>query len=182
MLDKTTYEVETYNPEITPRHGGSVVFIASYITSKARLQLFQAIDVVRSIGGSVYYCDTDSIFTDVELPSSMTSESILGRWKKERNITRGVFWGSKTYIYESEGKVIKKLKGIPRDVMNKIDNEKIWNLDSNSLLVDIPTTWMRKWGFVLNKPMIKTIRSTFNRRIYDNIDNSSKPYKSLADL
>jgi hypothetical protein len=43
------------------------VGIASAIASYGRLRLSQLINAIRSVGGTVYYCDTDSIICDINL-------------------------------------------------------------------------------------------------------------------
>ncbi len=43
------------------------VGIATTIASYGRLKLASCINVIRKVGGSVYYCDTDSIICDINL-------------------------------------------------------------------------------------------------------------------
>jgi hypothetical protein len=43
------------------------VGIASAIASYSRLKLCSAINAIKIVGGSVYYCDTDSIICDINL-------------------------------------------------------------------------------------------------------------------
>lgn len=181
-IEKTPdcYELSFSPNNITPMHMGSLCYIASFITAAARLQLVSTIDMIRTnLGGEVYYCDTDSIFTDIELPPEYIHKTILGKWKLEHQIERAKFFGSKLYIYQIlNGKTISKSKGIPCKYVNSEEyKEKLWELDSNNIEVDIQTTWQRKWGFVENKPLKKNVRPTLNRRIYD-LENDSKPFYS----
>ena len=175
------YEVKMGNIDITPKHIGSLVFIASFITSSARLHLIKTIDRIRSLRGTVYYCDTDSIFTNIELPEDMVSALIIGKWKLEKKITKARFWGSKCYIYEDDtGKVCKRLKGIPYQAIP--EDKDLWILDENAIETTIAVTWRRLWGYVENIPMVKKIRTTLTRRVYDNINNSSKPFNSVKEF
>lgn len=68
---------------------GSIKRVASWITAQARLNLFEAIITVQNTikpngeRGKVFYCDTDSIFCDVELPARFKHQTQLGKWKAE---------------------------------------------------------------------------------------------------
>ena len=178
-LNEGCYEVRMTNTDITPNHVGSLVFIASYITTGARLHLFKTIHYIKQRGGEVYYCDTDSIFTNIELPSDMVSETEIGLWKLEKKISKGKFWGSKCYMYYDEsGKTTKKVKGVPKIFIPP--DEELWNLDEGGISAHISTSWNRHWGYVENKESLKVIRSTLNRRIYSN--NTSKPFKSVNEF
>ena len=67
----------------------SVMSIAGYITSKARSVLWETMAYILDRGGEIYYCDTDSIFTSMELPDDMVSQTELGKWKLEEVIPKG---------------------------------------------------------------------------------------------
>ena len=57
------------------------VGISSMIASYARLELFETINDIKNKGGRVYYCDTDSIMTDLNL--SLHSD-LLDKWRPDR--------------------------------------------------------------------------------------------------
>ena len=60
---------------------GQLVRFSSYIAALSRTKL--AI-IMRRVGyASIYYCDTDSIFCDVEPPKDLIDQTKLGFWKKE---------------------------------------------------------------------------------------------------
>ena len=60
---------------------GQLVRFSSYIAAVARTGL--AI-MMRRIGyESIYYCDTDSIFSDADAPKDLVHQSRLGGWKQE---------------------------------------------------------------------------------------------------
>ena len=67
----------------------AVTSIAGYITTKARTILWNAMRTVLDLGGCVYYCDTDSVFTNIPLPDDMVSDTELGKWKLEGVIPAG---------------------------------------------------------------------------------------------
>ena len=67
----------------------AVTSIAGYITTVARSILWETMAMVLESGGNIYYCDTDSIFTDIRLPDNMVSPTELGKWALEETIPRG---------------------------------------------------------------------------------------------
>lgn len=177
-LPNSHYMVLSPNNSIHPDHIGSLVHIASYITSLSRLHLFQQMHKIHFVlGGKVFYCDTDSIFTNVKMDENDISSTVLGKWKLETSVTKALFFGSKSYFYLDEsGDEHLKFKGIPTQVLK--DNSHVLNelLFSQKASVNIPTTWTRKFGFVLNREMKKTIQSTLTRRNYSEDLTSSKPW------
>lgn len=85
----------------------AVLSWASYITSYARCYLYEKMMEAVKCGGTVYYCDTDSIITDIELESG----SQLGELKEEY---RGKIYliAPKCYILDTGDNRIMKFKGI----------------------------------------------------------------------
>lgn len=81
--------------------------IASRVTSQAQIKLYSYIEYVQAHGGTIYYMDTDSLITDIRIP---TSEE-LGDLKLECDFSSGIFLAPKTYYlntYEKGGKIIMK--------------------------------------------------------------------------
>lgn len=79
---------------------------AIYTTAYGRVKLW---DVLNKYDGA--YCDTDSIVTRKEVPTSM----ILGDLKLECKIKRGIFIKPKCYTYlDNNDKQVTKMKGVPR--------------------------------------------------------------------
>jgi len=89
--------------------------IAVRVTALAQLRLYKAIEHIQTRKGTVYYTDTDSIISDIPLPTS----DRLGEWSLKEEITRGVFFAPKAYCYEyiKDGKpmIEQKLKGFSHD-------------------------------------------------------------------
>jgi hypothetical protein len=67
--------------------------IAARVTSLAQLKLYGYIEQIQRAGGKIYYMDTDSIVTDVRIPTNTD----LGGLKLEHEIVSGVFLAPKTY-------------------------------------------------------------------------------------
>lgn len=86
----------------------TTVHIASFITAYSRIMLYEAMEMVQERGGQVYYCDTDSIVCDVELP---TGEE-LGDLELENEISEGFFLFPKFYAFRRpNGDEVSRSKG-----------------------------------------------------------------------
>lgn len=73
---------------------------AAVVLGNARANLLRAMVKARNHGaGHVYYCDTDSIVMDGEIPTGTE----LGEWKRECTLTRGEFLAPKVYaLWETD--------------------------------------------------------------------------------
>lgn len=82
--------------------------VASAITSYARIYLHKTIQKIKDSGYNVYYCDTDSIITNMseeELKKNFNIGSVnLGDWKIENKIKKdeGDIYGLKMYSYKDK--------------------------------------------------------------------------------
>lgn len=98
--------------------------ISSFIACYSRLGMYELIEEVQSKNGIVYYCDTDSIITDVELKTG----DKLGELKDELDglkIDRGIFILPKMYACKlSDGSEITRCKGFPSGMFNFKNFEK----------------------------------------------------------
>lgn len=56
------------------------------------------------MGGNIYYSDTDSIVTDIELLPNMVDLKSLVKLKNEHRVIIGYFISAKTYCLITEGK------------------------------------------------------------------------------
>ena len=88
--------------------------VAAAITSYGRLMLWKYIDQVRYLGGTVYYCDTDSLVVDIKgkeyLDQFVGVE--LGMLKLESVSDGGTFYAPKDYVLNGRAKI----KGIRNPV------------------------------------------------------------------
>jgi hypothetical protein len=161
------------NLQCDPTHIGSLVHIASWITSAARLELHKVILSIHRRGGIVYYCDTDSIFTNIPLEENMVSFSELGKWKLEYEVEGGRFWGLKMYSVQEKGKgKHTHIKGLQTKKITPELEEDLWNLpidigewnEEQMKKVWITPTFNRTWGAVIDKPFFKIIQQTCELR------------------
>lgn len=93
--------------------------IPARVTALAMVKLYtEGFEHIQHKKGIVYYCDTDSIITNVKMPLSENDE--LGKWGLECEIRRAIFFAPKAYCYEyidekGEIRLIQKVKGFSRD-------------------------------------------------------------------
>jgi hypothetical protein len=83
--------------------------IAAYITSMARIVLYQGL-MAQLKKGAVNYCDTDSIACEAEMDPDMIDDKEYGKWKKESEILEGIFIQPKVY-YEKHKEFLKDKEG-----------------------------------------------------------------------
>jgi hypothetical protein len=80
----------------------SNVIWSAYVTTYARIHLLEKLREA----GTVYYCDTDSVFT----PNEMTTGKALGELKLEGVYSRAEFFGNKVYVVDDT----YRARGVPR--------------------------------------------------------------------
>ncbi|KFH61750.1 hypothetical protein MVEG_12410 [Podila verticillata NRRL 6337] len=101
------------------------VSVAAAITSYARMKLWELLQDITDIGGSIYYCDTDSVYSSIDIQEHPVlgpkwcgkgNGSNMGELKRElpkgEYIVDAVFVGCKTYGYvTNKGRYHTKSKG-----------------------------------------------------------------------
>jgi len=131
--------------------------ISAYVTAYAHIKLFNNL---KQYSNSIYYCDTDSLFTTCHLPTSLN----LGSLKLEDQIQEAIFINPKCYAYINlDGKEIIKAKGFSREELNFNSFKKV--LFKNDLS-DFNQTFKKMYGF----------KSALN-----SIANKNKSYLYYAD-
>jgi len=96
-----------------PGHTNAVWAI--YTTAYARILLWQKMNYIRDKGGTVLYCDTDSIMYQADEPLHLESTE-LGGWKLEGEYTFAHFLQPKLYCLRDDKEIIVKAKGVPKNV------------------------------------------------------------------
>lgn len=92
---------------------GVSIPIAAATTAYGRIHITKIKNQILNMGGNIYYSDTDSIVTDIELPTNMVDPKVLGKLKLEHKVVRGYFISAKTYyLINTKGEEIKKAKGL----------------------------------------------------------------------
>ena len=99
----------------------SHVGIASAVTSYARIEMMELKMLLVKLGIKLYYTDTDSIFTDKEIPDSLIGKD-LGQLKDELNgkfIKKAYFLGVKKYGYvDSDNNIHSVFSGVERNSLS----------------------------------------------------------------
>jgi len=93
--------------------------IASYVTSYARLKIWQAMKLAGQ--ENWYYCDTDSLLLNqkgFDNIQSLLHESALGMWGLEKRLSRIVLHGPKDYEFDD----MKTVKGVKKNAEWLSDN------------------------------------------------------------
>jgi hypothetical protein len=120
---------------------------------------------------NLYYSDTDSIYTDSNIDSTLVDNKILGKLKLEYVCKKAIFLGPKLYclLTESE-KLIHKVKGLNRNILleyKDFDNL----LNKNSFITKTQNKWFRNLSDskITILDQLYTIKHTNNKRklIYD---------------
>jgi hypothetical protein len=96
--------------------------LSAAITAYSRIHITRIKhDILNKLKGKIYYSDTDSIVTDVELPESIVHSTELGKLKLEHKINTGIFISGKLYILHTDKGVITKSKGIKHNTLTYFD-------------------------------------------------------------
>lgn len=91
----------------------SIPVFSSYITSYARCYLQE--NILKYKKYSLTYTDTDCIAAEKEIPLKDSME--LGEFKKEKEMLMAIY-GNKNYEEMKDGKIHRKIKGIPKTATN----------------------------------------------------------------
>jgi len=97
----------------------STSYISSFITSYARLELFNLFKSIKQKNGNIFYADTDSVFADIKIESD---KHILGALKLESEVEKALFILPKFYMYVEKNypnKFHVKIKGIQRHLLKE---------------------------------------------------------------
>lgn len=156
-IEEGIYEV-TYKEMNYSKQIGGCVQIASWYTACAREALMRA--AFEATNGftekTLFYSDTDSVFTSKPLPSHMCDPNVLGKWKLEYECDDAIFCAPKVYwLKKSDGTESMKFKGIPKDSLKKEHYEELIN--SNTTTINSGFVFTRSVGYVTKKSNIKTM-------------------------
>jgi len=174
--NKIMVEYETTGDEFQI---GKLTRFSSYISAVSRSKLSE---IMRDIGHEhIYYCDTDSIFTDKKPNNKYIDSNILGKWKEETKtpIKKAIFLAPKTYYYCCEnGKTDQKAKGVKASELTVENYEMLMNKEllkfgqKNNM-------FFRSFNGIKINPTIRHISTVYNKRIWG--DNDSKAFKNIEE-
>jgi hypothetical protein len=143
--------------------------ISSAITAYSRIHMNNLIKELNDLGHTIYYTDTDSVFTDKPLPSHLISKE-LGKLKLENVFKKAVFLAPKVYGgITLDNKELIKIKG-SKNVISYSELSKL--LFKNNKIMLNQEKWYRNFekGEICIKDEIYTLSITENKRqlIYKN--------------
>jgi len=175
------------------------IAISAMVTSYARIFMNKIkLEILKS-GGKIFYSDTDSIVTDIDL-NNINSKLVgkeLGQFKLEYLIKEAYFVSNKTYcLLLNEDKTIIKTKGVLSNSLTLEDFKTMYFLSKNVSGTKRYTTKNYMKGFVsieekeifLNHDVYKKREKIFNKEnhwietkplLYNNIIKSIIPLNPL---
>ena len=104
------------------------VAAGAYVTSYSRLRLLEGLETAKRLGGSVYYCDTDSIVTNVQLDAEPLCGTELGKFKLEATFSEAEFVSPKVYrAVMEDGHTLYKVKGMPVRGLTDAESAQKWS-------------------------------------------------------
>lgn len=165
----------SYRLNQVPKERGheTVVCWAAYVTSYARVKIMSYFP-----DEGLRYCDTDSTFSETELPDVLVDDFEFGLMCLEDTVQKSFFVAPKRYVYVDDDNIVRRLKGVPQKEADKIAYEDYGN--DQTLTYDKPVktkTAIRKNVKVYSKEVVtKSLRTQDNKRIFDEFGNS-KPIK-----
>ncbi len=157
--------------ELQPINVTSVV-ISAAVTAYGRIHISKLKLDILNRGGELYYSDTDSVVTNIELPKHMVSVNELGKVKLEHSIDKGIFIAGKTYMLSTAtGKFISKAKTINSVSLTYIDYVNLLKGDSVTTATRTVSEvdWAKGHVIIKDKTGIKVNSNTYISRakIYD---------------
>lgn len=199
---KGVYVIEWDNWNFESNIGG-MVHVASKITDTARCRLMAVNIFIRKyMGKKTFYFDTDSCFTDCELPvcsqhyeklglpNPLVDPKKLGCLKVEFKFVDALFVAKKVYCVKDDlGWLHPKMKGVPKRLIEgpniigpkeyRFRDEAIWNIYENlhkekSMEITMPDVFFRKTGSILIKDLHKALTVKDKRNFISEFE--SKPY------
>lgn len=168
----------SFQPQENYNFIGSLIFISSFIASRARISLLRGMNDVGF--DNVLYFDTDSIFSVNEISEAFIGDN-LGCWKcEENNIIEAYFLAPKVYACRlPQNKFILHCKGIPEKLLKWEDFEKMYRDDSFSYQ-NIGQLHHEKGEIYFFDNLIKELKLLNNKRCFNG--DYSRPWKSRQEM
>ena len=158
----------------------SNVAIASAISSKARIKLIKAFNDVKSNGGDLKYCDTDSLFVGFkkDILDEKHGEVYWDSKKKDTIIENSIFIAPKLYGVKFKNIEVEtiKIKGISNPQIRIEDLKK--SFYNNKTNIKFKQTQFSRKNFIIKTEEIeKNLNfNFFNKRIWNKSKNETTPY------
>lgn len=153
MLSENNYIVAYHSntdkgPDYWNPPKNSAVQLAAAITASARIYMYPFIS-----RDDCYYTDTDSVVLGQPLPNEVISSSVLGKFKLEDRLVKGLFLAPKTYNYQKIGDPdpkpdpdVCKYKGLGKEHVNREWFESQYAEPSRTKLVEVVSNFRINWN------------------------------------
>jgi hypothetical protein len=114
--DKKKEIFNFYNKEkVKQKYYTTNVAISAAISSYSRIKLINDMYKHISNGATIFYYDTDSIFTDKALNIEMVDNTKLGNYKLLKTIEKALFITPKVYyLFDKNKQITNKFKGFKK--------------------------------------------------------------------
>lgn len=137
--------------------------ISAAVTAYARCNIYQYKEAIVNNGGTLYYSDTDSVFSSIPLSDSLVG-SELGKMKVEYVAARAIFLAPKVYAVQfNDGSTILKIKGSK-------DNSQVSFAELESLLYKESTFKLQqeKWYRSFAESTINIRKTLYTLKVTEN--------------
>lgn len=159
------------------------IVISAAVTSYARIHMCKLKLDILKLGGELYYSDTDSIVTNIELPTSLVSNKKLGLLKLEHVLVEAIFISNKLYwMCDIKGEVHVTAKGIKASSLNYYDFAILLNKHDVNTAVkrESKIHWDKGYAVITDKENILISSSSYTKRI--KIYNNNKLWFDTAPV
>jgi hypothetical protein len=142
---------------------------AAMITSYGRIEMAVFLLLIIKNGGKIFYIDTDSVVTDLDL-STIFPELVgkeIGKFKHEYKIKEGYFISNKTYcLVLEDGTSVIKAKGVNQNslTVNDFKDMLVDNKNISALRKNTTKNWSEGFVNIENKE-ISLSPSSYTKRI-----------------
>jgi len=152
--------------------------IASSITSKARIKLYEGFMQVEKNKGRILYCDTDSIFAEFEksVLDQKMGDIYWDSLKEDTHLYDSVFISPKTYGLLLKDKEIIKIKGITRNYINFNDlKNKFYNRE-NFIAKNLGTIRYKDFRVEFRNINKEVDLIAYDKRVFSDNLKETRPY------
>ena len=144
------------------------VIVSAMVTSYARVSMLKIMLAVIEAGGTIYYCDTDSIVTDIPIENIDPNlvGPLLGQFKLEYYIKEAYFISNKTYcLVLNDDTTIIKCKGIKSNSISLDDFKSMYYLNKNiSATKSTTVTNLSKGSVIIKDKDILLAHDVYKKR------------------
>jgi len=175
-IDPEKFQIWTFDDH--SKRNYSLIHHGLLITSYARITLWEKMNEALENGGEVYYCDTDSFITDIEIKIGKE----LGEWDLEsKKIKEGIFISPKLYALKFyDGSVKMRAKGCNitdlefNDYIKLLNGETVTNKKDG--LMGFKETLRRKFDFLTVRILERHINGAYDKRLLDGVETKPLIY------